>query len=115
MKKFDNSLGSCLAAYWTNYAGWGRATRSEYWWSFLFYSVIALGALQAIAPALAVFASLAFIVPGFCVGVRRLHDTNRSAWNLCWLLLPIVGLIIFIVYLCQKSNKAKNKFGPARI
>jgi uncharacterized membrane protein YhaH (DUF805 family) len=30
---------------------------------------------------------LGTIVPNISVGVRRLHDTNRSGW---WLLLPIV-------------------------
>ena len=40
IEKFDNSLGACLKSYWTNYVGWGRATRSEYWWSVLFYSIL---------------------------------------------------------------------------
>ena len=34
---------------------------------------------------------LATIVPSIAVGVRRLHDTNRSGW---WMLLPFVPYAI---------------------
>jgi len=110
--KFQNTLGDALLGYWTNYVGWGRATRSEYWWTVLFYNFI-VGALMPLA--LAPLWVLATIVPGFTVGVRRLHDTGRSAWNVCWLFLPIVGLIILIVYFCQPGEKKANKWGAPRI
>jgi len=42
--------------------------------------------------------SLALFIPSLAVGVRRLHDTNRSGW---WLVMPyavsIVGFILFMV------------------
>ncbi len=41
---------------------------------------------------------IALLIPTLAVGVRRLHDTNRSGW---WILLPhvvaFVGLIIFFI------------------
>ncbi len=42
--------------------------------------------------------SLALLVPTLAVGVRRLHDINRTGW---WIILPlvvgIVGCILFLV------------------
>lgn len=110
--KFKNTLGEALTGYWTNYVGWGRATRSEYWWCVLFYNLIA-GSLMPLA--LAPLWLLATVVPGFTLGARRLHDTGRSNWNICWIFLPIVGWIILIVYLCQPGEKKSNKWGSARI
>ncbi|MNG31219.1 Inner membrane protein YhaH [compost metagenome] len=49
--------------------------------------------------------ALALLVPGIAVGVRRMHDTDRSGW---WLLLPFVN----IVFLCQDSTPGANRFGP---
>jgi len=117
--KFNNTLVEALKIYWTSYIGWGRATRSEYWWAYLFYGVLASIAAGVLA-ALGLIGIdwiwiLVTMVPGFCVGVRRLHDTNRSAWNYFWFLLPIVGWIILIVFLCQKGDAAANRFGQPRI
>ncbi len=112
-KKFTNSLEDALKTYWTDYVGWGRATRSEYWWAVLFYSVIAGTILSGTG--LDIIWFLATLVPGFCVGARRLHDTGRSNWNVLWALLPIVGAIILIVYLCQPSQPKSNKWGAPRI
>ena len=130
MKKFQNTLGECLSAFWTNYVGWGRATRSEYWWAVLFYCFLVqwllfipiTGALAMTSPEAAGFAglitniySLAATIPGFCLAARRLHDTNRSAWNMLLGLIPIVGAIILIVYMCQKGDAKANRFGEPRI
>lgn len=51
--------------------------------------------------------SLASIVPGVSIAVRRLHDSGRSGWNLAWCLLPLVGTIIVIVLLLQPSKHKK--------
>ncbi len=112
IEKFDNSLGACLKSYWTNCVGWGRATRSEYWWSELFYSILVSVLLGNLG--LGGLWALITLVPGFTVAVRRWHDINKSAWNMLWLLLPIIGWIVSIVYMCQPSTP-KNQFGEPRI
>ena len=56
--------------------------------------------------------SLAVIIPSLAVGVRRLHDTGRSGWNLLIGIIPIVGWIILIIFLVQKSEEGTNKYGP---
>lgn len=111
-EQFDNSLGACLKSYWTEYTGWGRATRSEYWWSVLFYSILIPTLLGNIG--LGLLWTFVTLVPGFTVAARRWHDINRSAWNMLWIFLPVVGWIISIVYLCQPSTP-QNQFGGPRI
>jgi uncharacterized membrane protein YhaH (DUF805 family) len=45
------------------------------------------------------------------VGVRRLHDTGRSGWNLLLALIPLIGAIILLVYFFQDSAVGENKYG----
>ena len=114
-KKFNNTLEDALVGYWKNYVGWGRAPRSEYWWCVLFYGFLASNILGLVSYGLSLIWFYATIVPGFCLVARRLHDTGRSNWNVCWMLLPIVGWIIMIIYLTQKGSTKTNAFGPARL
>ena len=50
-----------------------------------------------------IFALVTFL-PSLSIAARRLHDTDRTAWNLCWLLFPFVGLIIISVYCSEKTK-----------
>nr|WP_241153544.1 DUF805 domain-containing protein [Pseudomonas viridiflava] len=50
--------------------------------------------------------SIAVFLPGLAVGVRRLHDTDRSGW---WMLVPIVPLI----FSYQEGHRDANRFGPS--
>lgn len=93
----------------------GRARRKEYWMFFLFNILIsiALGFMEGLLgiarnndqSVLSNIYSLAVLIPSIAVGIRRMHDTNRSGW---WLLLPIVNLI----FLAQDGETGENRFGP---
>lgn len=87
----------------------GRARRKEHWMFFLINFIIAVvigivSSLIGANDALSNFYSLATLLPSIAVGVRRLHDTNRSGW---WLLLPIVN----IVFLALDGQPGNNRFG----
>lgn len=110
---------SCLKRYVTFS---GRACRSEYWYWVLATFIAGIltacadiafvgmeGVMNDNTPISDIF-NLLIMLPGLAVFVRRLHDTGRSAWNLLWLLLPIIGWIITLVYCCQDSREA-NKYG----
>ena len=50
-------------------------------------------------------------LPAFAVGVRRLHDLNKSGW---WILLMFTGIgIIPIIYWCcfLNGDKDDNQYG----
>jgi len=97
-----------------------RASRSEYWMYMLFLLVglivatmidVLLG-FQAggVGPAYVVV-GLAHFVPSISVSVRRLHDTDRSAWWLLIVLVPLVGLIVWLVFAATASTPGANRYG----
>ena len=78
---FSQAISTCFSKY-ASFSG--RASRSEYWWWFLFTWIVSavLGWVPLVGP---IFL-LAVLLPSFAVAARRLHDTNRSGW---WQLLPL--------------------------
>jgi uncharacterized membrane protein YhaH (DUF805 family) len=98
---FAESVSTCLKKY-VDFNG--VASRSEFWWFFLFQVVVAV-VLSLISNWIADIATLALVLPSLAVGARRLHDTGRSGWWQLLLLIPLVGLIILIVFWVQESKR----------
>lgn len=94
----------------------GRAHRQEYW-MFVLFSVIISLVLSAVETILglpgilSIIYGLGVLVPSIAVGVRRLHDTDRSGWWTLVSLVPILGIIILIVFLAQDSKPGSNQYG----
>jgi uncharacterized membrane protein YhaH (DUF805 family) len=92
----------------------GRASRSEYWWFYLF-TVLATDAAVLLGGPVGGLASLLFFLPSLALFVRRLHDVGRSGW---WFLLvfTIIGIPVLLYWLVKDSDKGKNAYGegPAR-
>jgi len=113
---FATAVKTVVMQKYANFSG--RAIRSEYWWFILAY-IIAYLVLAIVdyvlgAQLLTAILSLALIIPSIAVGVRRLHDLDKSGW---WLLLgfvPIVGLIL-IYWFAQPGTPGANRFGPPAI
>jgi uncharacterized membrane protein YhaH (DUF805 family) len=102
-----DSLGGAIKSCFNKYATFqGRANRSEYWFWILFTFLCGL------IPFLGYVAMLAFLIPGIAVCVRRLHDIGKSGWNYFFCLIPILGSILLIVWLCQPSQEGDNEYGP---
>ncbi len=102
----------------------GRARRKEYWFFVLFNIIISVALTvidvmvgtysQAIGIGLlACIYALAVLIPGIAVSVRRLHDTDRSGWWLLIVLIPIIGPIVLIVFMCIDGTPGTNRFGPS--
>ena len=94
----------------------GRAHRTEYWMFFLINIIIAIaiGLIEGFVGSPGVVGmiyGLAVLLPGIAVGVRRLHDTDRSGWWLLIGLIPIIGVIVLIVFFVQDSTPGPNQFG----
>ena len=101
----------------------GRARRREYWFFALINGVISillslidssfgsfdadegLGALSGIY-------TIAVLLPGVSVGVRRLHDTGKSGWWMLICLVPIAGAIALLVFLVKDGEPGENEYGP---
>jgi len=106
-----------------NYAGFsGRARRKEYWMFLLFNMIFAFVAaiidnvVGTASPELGygVFYGLytmAMIIPGIAVIVRRLHDVGKSGWMYFIVLIPFVGVIWLMVLLLTDSDDGENQYG----
>ena len=115
----QDSIKSCFNKYGNIN---GRATRSEYWYWTLFVFLVSILTLiidisllgfsinDDSTPLNSIW-TLAVLIPGITVTVRRFHDVNRSGW---WILiiLTIVGIIPYIYWLVKESDSAENNFGP---
>jgi uncharacterized membrane protein YhaH (DUF805 family) len=96
----------------------GRALRQEYWWFALanFIVLIALFILSAISKVFFVLYflyAIGVIIPSIAVTVRRLHDTDRSGWWILIDLIPFIGPIVLLVFLCIDSSRGPNKYGES--
>lgn len=95
----------------------GRSGRSEYWFFFIVYFIIYMtltGFDVATGQSMSwptTFFTLAMLVPSIAIGVRRLHDIDRSGWWLAITLVPIVGAIVLLFFSAQDSTPGNNRFG----
>lgn len=100
-----------------NYVGFeGRAQRMEYWMFTLFNAIIAmvLSLLVYVSEFLyflVVIYYVAVLLPSLAVTVRRLHDTGKSGWWILISLVPLVGSIILLVFVCTDSQAGDNQYG----
>ena len=99
-----------------------RATRVELLWWVLFRSTIMVIAILidisydtfifhlVVGPVSGVIGSIT-LLPSLSLGVRRLHDVNRSGWwILAGLLFPI-GSFMLIKWLLEPGDSCRNRYG----
>jgi uncharacterized membrane protein YhaH (DUF805 family) len=101
----------------------GRARRKEYW-MFALFNVIFIITAMILDNVLGLtigelpygvfyfLYSLAVLIPGLAVYVRRLHDIGKSGWMILIALIPIVGPIWLLVLTLTDSNHGENQYGP---
>jgi uncharacterized membrane protein YhaH (DUF805 family) len=113
-------FGEAISSGFRNYVGFsGRAARSEYWYWTLFVVLLSIVAkvLDIVlfgtqATVIGGIVTLAFLLPGLAVSVRRLHDRDKSGWFFLLILIPLVGAIILLIWYCQRGTIGPNRFGP---
>ena len=116
----------------------GRSRRKEYWMYVLFLCLVAIvlsiiesilglgghAVLTSETSSSGVFYGalvnrgilsnlflLATFIPSLAVGVRRLHDTNRSGWWYLLALVPLIGSIVLLVWFCTAGTPGPNNYG----
>ena len=102
-------MGNAISVCFKKYATFsGRASRSEYWFFYLFYVIMLLVGLTVEMVVgisdLSYLFTVPFWLPGLAAGVRRIHDTGRSGW---FVIVPIYNLVLA----CTPSNPGSNKYG----
>lgn len=110
----------------------GRSRRLEYWMFTLGLIIFALllmvplllsgysisqdasagrGASSGLLLTMGLF-YLAIIIPSIAVQVRRFHDQDRSGWFILLGLVPYIGGLILLVFMCLEGTRGPNRFGP---
>ena len=128
---YNATIVEAFIRFWKRYATFsGRASRSEYWWMALVGLTVAItttmidvvangGFAQANATATGIGDLLSYawglvtVVPTVALGVRRLHDTNRSGNWIFLGLVPFIGVIVLLIFYLGPSNPAGVRFDRA--
>ena len=126
----------------SNYAKFnGRASRSEFWFFYLFNILIvgipmllgvvlmaststtsadgmttelgAGGLIGSIIVFLAGLIGLGLIIPQLAVGCRRLHDRGTSGWLLLLGLVPCGTIVLLVFWLLESKGPNAYGEGPA--
>jgi len=129
---FVDAIKSVLLVNYFNFSG--RARRSEYNYFFLFNILIGVG-FTIIANLLAstadnIFAALTslgwllgiqaivnllLLIPSIAVGIRRLHDINKSGWiipSFIVLSIFVIPLFVFLYWvLFKEGDSGPNNYG----
>ena len=113
-------FGEAIQSVFSKYATFsGRARRSEYWYFVLLQVIVTAvlnglySATESVAfSAILVLFDLALLVPSLAVCWRRLHDIGRSGAYYFFVLIPLVGWILLLVWMCQDSQPGENQYGP---
>jgi uncharacterized membrane protein YhaH (DUF805 family) len=111
----------------------GRASRSEYWWWYLFTFLVYLvlgvplyvvgiatsrdggrtpGTLAIPLIILLTVFALGIIVPSLALTVRRLHDAGYSGLLALLFLIPYVGGLVILIFALLPSSPAGAKYDP---
>lgn len=100
----------------------GRADKAEFWQYVLVYFLIGIAftllmnifggikILRVLFMILNVIVMLALIIPSLAVSVRRMHDIGKAGGWILVNLIPLIGLIWFIVLAVQDSEPGTNRF-----
>ncbi len=110
---FQDALQTCFQHKYIAFTG--RASRSEYWWTYLGFVIgsFIAATLDGIT-GLSLF-SLVLIVGGFLpllgVSIRRLHDLGKSGWWLFIGLIPILGGLLLLIWYVSDGEPMTNAYG----
>ncbi len=119
---FSQAVSSVLLNKYATFSG--RARRSEYWWWYLFVTIVyivagildrAVGLTYSDTTVgggwIATIALIVFFIPNLAVAVRRLQDTGRTGWWLLIGLIPIIGFVVLLYFFVLDSEN-DNQYGP---
>jgi uncharacterized membrane protein YhaH (DUF805 family) len=96
---FWAAIRVCLAKYADFH---GRASRAEFWWFFLFITLVG-SAFALIHETLRDLFLIAMLLPLLAAGARRLRDSGYNPWWELFLLVPVGGLVLLAFYWAGKG------------
>jgi len=105
-----NIFTSYMYAWKTAFQFGGRIRRKTYWYFILTHVIVSIVCAfvdQALRTEIvSALYSIAVLVPNISMGIRRMHDVNRSGW---WFIVPFVNLYFAI----KDSDPGMNDYGAS--
>ena len=102
---------------WKRFAQFsGRSSRREYW-TFVLVNFLLLACIAFSSPSIEQFrisggiCLLVLIIPSLAVGVRRLHDLNKSGGWMLLAFIPFLGGVALFVIMLLKGDSGANQYG----
>tara|TARA_B110000263_G_C14895334_1_gene323666 strand:+ start:102 stop:503 length:402 start_codon:yes stop_codon:yes gene_type:complete len=93
----------------------GRASRSEFWFFFLFAQVVGIGlvVIDGLLGGLGISLLFLVLIPAYWTAcIRRMHDIGKSGWMLLLLIIPIVGIVLCIMwFIVDAGQPHANQYG----
>ena len=74
-------------------------------------ALVAAGSSLGTRVALDLVFTVAWLIFGLALAVRRLHDIDRSGWWLLIGFIPFVGGIVLLVFSLLPGTRGPNRFG----
>lgn len=104
----------------------GRSSRTEYWCFtvlnivIVFFAIVLMGIFASegnedVATGFLIVVLiylLIIIIPSLALTIRRLHDIDKSGWNILLNCIPIVGTLCVLVFTLMNGTVGENRFGP---
>lgn len=96
----------------------GRAGLVQFWNYYLYSTVVSflLGFIFGLLHlnAVAMIVALVFIIPGICIGIRRLHDLGIPGFWYLIAFIPVLGPIFLLITFSLPGEKKANAYGEAK-
>jgi uncharacterized membrane protein YhaH (DUF805 family) len=112
-------FGQAISAGFSKYMNFrDRAGRSEFWYWALFINILSIvglvidSILKTEMPIAVWLVSLPTYIPTLAIGVRRLHDVDRTGWWILISFIPLIGAIVLLIWWATKGTDGPNQFGP---
>ena len=127
-------FGEAIGAFYSGYFDFeNRSIRSEYWWVFLFKTLVYIALLifmfilaasmggidtsdgeagLGLGMILIGLFYIGNIIPNIAITVRRFHDQDKSGWMYLLVFIPYVGGLVVFIFMFIDGTHGENRFGP---
>ncbi len=97
----------------------GRDSRKQYW-MFVLFNIIVSFVISFVAGLVLGDAGtyvgyvydLAILLPSIAIAIRRMHDIGKSGFWILICLIPLIGVIWYLVLMCKAGDEGENQYGP---
>ncbi len=96
----------------------GRSNLTQFWNYYLYSAIISfiIGFIMGLLhiEIIALVVGIALLIPGICIGIRRLHDLGLSGVWYFIAFVPVIGSLSLLLLFSLPGEKSANAYGEAK-